>query len=118
MLFVSSEAAVVCDSGSFPTPLQVEGAPITVGFGTAATILNFELFLSIEPFGICTIQTAEAEGAPVECEPNIEFPWAFGVPSVTMGEATALDDLSFLQCTIGGTVGIPWPNNINVFSAL
>lgn len=109
-------ALCMCDMGDAPTPLVVE-MPLVLADGLpAANIVDGIPFLNVEPFGICDILTAEAGGIPIPCVPVTEV-WAPGVVNVLIEGIPALDNLSILQCDIGGTIMVVEPGQVTVIEA-
>jgi Domain of unknown function (DUF4280) len=87
----------------------------------AANINDHVPMVNIMPFGMCmspsnpafTSATSAAGGTPtpVPCTPATPAPWVTGAISnpVILDGAPALDDISTLQCTLGGTITISYP---------
>jgi hypothetical protein len=110
-------AICMCDMGDAPTPLVVELPLVLADALPAANIVDGVPFLNVEPFGICDILTAEALGVPIPCVPATVV-WAPGVVNVLIEGIPALDDLSILQCALGGTIVVVEPGQATVIDAL
>lgn len=105
-------ALCVCDVGQSEEPLIVE-LPFVLADGLpAATIEEGIPYINIMPFGECEILTAESEG-PAECEPATAV-WAPGAINILIEGIPALDDLSVLQCSVGGTIMVVDPGQFNM----
>lgn len=105
-------ALCVCDVGQNEEPLMVELPFILADGMPAATIVEGVSYINIIPFGECEILTAEAEG-PTDCEPSTAV-WAPGAINILMEGIPALDDLSVLQCAVGGTIMVIEPGQFSV----
>ena len=89
-----------------------------------ANIMDHVPMVNIMPFGMCTslpnptvaAATAAAMGAltPMPCIPNTPAPWVVGAPTVVLGNAPALDNLSQLMCVWGGLIQIAAPGEVTV----
>ncbi len=89
-----------------------------------ANIMDHVPMVNIMPFGMCTslanpmvaAATAAAMGAltPMPCVPNTPAPWVVGAPTVVLGNAPALDNLSQLMCVWGGLIQIAAPGEVTV----
>ncbi len=112
MLETIEGAMVMCNQGSFPTPLVVIPNSTMVMGMPAAVITNSEPFLSIEPFGICQTLT-EAAGIPVPCVP-VTTVWTPGSPTVLITGIPMLEQTSQLMCAVGGEIEILFPMNMTV----
>ncbi len=90
----------------------------------AANINDHIPMLNIMPFGMCMspsnpafiAATAAALGTPtpVPCIPATPAPWVPGAvsPPVMLADMPVLDDISMLQCILGGTITIVYPGEI------
>lgn len=105
-------AECVCDAGESPGSLIVELPLVLADCLPAANILDGVPYVNVEPFGMCEILTAESEG-PVQCELATAV-WAPGAINILVEGIPALDNLSVLQCAIGGTIMVVEPGQINV----
>ncbi len=87
----------------------------------AANINDHVPMVNVMPFGMCmspgnpafVAATAAALGTPtpVPCTPVTPAPWVTGAISnpVILGGVPALDNVSVLQCMLGGTITILYP---------
>ena len=87
----------------------------------AANINDHVPMVNVMPFGMCmspgnsafVAATAGAFGTPtpVPCTPATPAPWVTGAVSnpVVLDSAPALDNVSTLQCALGGTITILYP---------
>lgn len=105
-------AECMCDMGDAPSSLIVELPLVLADCLPAANILDGVSYVNVEPFGICDILTALAE-CPVECTPAT-VSWAPGAINILIECIPALDNLSVLQCAIGGTIMVVEPGQFNV----
>ena len=125
-------------------PMQVcMGAMMQCSFGTApsslvvlpknetftdqvpdANIMDHVPMVNIMPFGMCTslanltvaAATAAALGVltPMPCVPNTPAPWVTGAPTVMLGNAPALDNVSKLMCVWAGVIQFSTPGEMTV----
>jgi hypothetical protein len=125
-------------------PMQVcMGAMMQCSFGTApsslvvlpenrtftdqvpdANIMDHIPLVNIMPFGMCTslanpavaAATAAALGVltPMPCIPNTPAPWVTGAPTVLLGNAPTLDNVSQLMCVWGGVITFVTPGEMRV----
>jgi hypothetical protein len=73
----------------------------------AANIMDHVPMVNIMPFGVCGV----LEGP---CVPATPMPWTPGSPSVMLDDQPALDDISVLECVIGGTITVLDPGQTTV----
>jgi hypothetical protein len=73
----------------------------------AANIMDHVPMVNILPFGAC----ATLQGP---CVPATLAPWVPGSPSVTLDDLPALDDISTLECLVGGTITVLDPGQTTV----
>jgi hypothetical protein len=73
----------------------------------AANIMDHIPLVNILPFGAC----ATLQGP---CVPATLAPWVPGSPSVTLDDLPALDDISTLECLVGGTITVLDPGQTTV----
>ena len=88
----------------------------------AANINDFVPLLNIPSFGACMLPsnplvaaaTTAALGVltPVPCIPVTTSPWVPGAITVILDGAPALDNISTLQCTMGGVITIALPGEM------
>ena len=89
-----------------------------------ANIMDHVPMVNIMPFGMCTslanptvaAATAAALGVltPMPCIPNTPAPWVTGAPTVMLGNAPALDNVSKLMCIWGGVIQFSTPGEMTV----
>jgi hypothetical protein len=89
-----------------------------------ANIMDHAPMVNIMPFGMCTslanptvaTATAAAMGAltPMPCLPDTPAPWIAGAPTVLLGNAPSLDNVSKLMCAWGGVIQIASPGEVTV----
>jgi hypothetical protein len=90
----------------------------------AANINDHVPMTNVMPFGMCmspsnpafVSATAAAFGTPtpVPCTPVTPAPWVPGAvsPPVILDGVPALDNISVLQCMLGGTITIAYPGEV------
>jgi hypothetical protein len=118
-------AMMQCSFGVAPSSLMV--LPKSETFtdqAPDANITDHVPMVNIMPFGVCTslgnpavaAATAAAWGVltPMPCIPNTPAPWVAGAPTVTLGNFPALDNVSKLMCTWGGTIQFAAPGEATV----
>ena len=114
-----------CSFGMAPSSLVVLPANHTFTDQVPdANIMDHVPMVNIMPFGMCTslanptvaAATSAAMGAltPMPCIPNTPAPWVTGAPTVILGNAPALDNLSKLMCVWGGLIQIAAPGEVTV----
>ena len=89
-----------------------------------ANIMDHVPMVNIMPFGMCTslanptvaAATAAALGVltPMPCIPNTPEPWVTGAPTVMLGNAPALDNVSKLMCVWAGVIQFSTPGEMTV----
>ena len=89
-----------------------------------ANIMDHVPMVNIMPFGMCTslanptvaAATAAALGVltPMPCIPNTPAPWVTGAPTVMLGNAPALDNVSKLMCIWAGVIQFSTPGEMTV----
>ena len=107
-MHVVNGALLVCTECAEPSALivlpvhhqQLEDQP-------AANIMDHIPLTNITPFGVC----ATLHGP---CVPATPAPWAPGSSSVMLDKQPALDDISTLECTVGGTITVREPGQTTV----
>jgi hypothetical protein len=122
---VCMRAVMQCAFGLAPSSLVV--LPLNRTYTDQvpdANIMDHVPMVNILPFGMCTslanptvaAATAAAMGAltPMPCIPNTPAPWVVGAPTVVLGNAPALDNLSQLMCVWGGLIQIAAPGEVTV----
>ena len=118
-------AVMQCSFGMAPSSLVVLPANRTItGQQPDANIMDHLPMVNIMPFGMCkslgnptvAAATSAAMGAltPMPCIPNTPGPWVPGAPTVVLGNALALDNLSKLMCVWGGLIQIVAPGELTV----
>jgi hypothetical protein len=118
-------AMLQCNFGMAPSSLVV--LPVNRTYtdqAPDANIMDHAPMVNIMPFGMCTslanptvaAATAAAMGAltPMPCIPNTPAPWVAGAPTVVLGNAPALDNISKLMCVWGGLIQIAAPGEVTV----
>ena len=90
----------------------------------AANIMDNKPMVNIMPFGMCMsptnpafiAATAAAMGAPtpVPCTPLTPAPWVTGAisPPVLLANQPALDNVSILNCVMGGVISVLNPGEM------
>ena len=118
-------AMMQCSFGMAPSSLGV--LPINRTYTNQvpdANIMDHVPLVNIMPFGMCSslvnptvaAATSAAMGAltPMPCIPNTPAPWATGAPTVLLGNAPALDNVSKLVCAWGGLIQFVTPGEFTV----
>lgn len=118
---VCNGAQLVCAMAVPPGASSLVVLPIhrmMTGGQPAANINDFVPMTNIMPFGMCispmnpafVTATSAASGTPtpVPCIPLTTSPWVTGAISnpVILDGAPALDDVSMLQCQLGGVITV------------
>jgi len=114
-LQVCMGAKMQCSFGLAPSSLVVlPQNRVLTGNVPDANIMDHIPMVNIMPFGMCTspanptvaAATAAAMGVltPMPCIPVTPAPWVTGAPTVLLGNAPALDNISTLMCTWGGII--------------
>jgi hypothetical protein len=107
-MHVVNGAELICSCGAAPSllvVLPVHREQIEDQF--AANIMDHIPMTNIMPFGACAI----LEGP---CVPATLMPWTPGSPSVMLDDQPALDDISILECMVGGTITVLDPGQTTV----
>jgi len=118
-------AVLQCSFGMAPSSLVV--LPVNRTYTDQvpdANIMDHVPMANIMPFGLCSslanpavaAATSAAMGAltPMPCIPNTPAPWVTGVPTVILGNAPSLDNMSKLMCMWGGVIQIAMPGEVTV----
>jgi len=118
-------AVLQCSFGMAPSSLVV--LPVNRTYTDQvpdANIMDHVPMVNIMPFGLCTslanpavaAATSAAMGAltPMPCIPNTPAPWVTGAPTVILGNAPSLDNMSKLMCMWGGLIQIAMPGEVTV----
>jgi hypothetical protein len=118
-------AQMQCSFGMAPSSLVV--LPTNKTFTDQvpdANIMDHVPMVNIMPFGMCmslanptvAAATAAALGVltPMPCIPNTPAPWVTGAPTVILGNAPALDNVSTLMCVWGGVIQFVTPGEMTV----
>jgi len=118
-------AVLQCSFGMAPSSLVV--LPVNRTYTDQvpdANIMDHVPMANIMPFGLCTslanpavaAATSAAMGAltPMPCIPNTPAPWVTGAPTVILGNAPSLDNMSKLMCMWGGLIQIAMPGEVTV----
>jgi len=89
-----------------------------------ANIMDHKPMVNVMPFGMCTslanptvaAATSAAFGVltPMPCIPNTPAPWVPGEPTILLGNAPALDNMSKLMCIWGGVIQFITPGEFTV----
>src|SRR5262245_54292366 len=106
-------ALMQCSFGLAPSSLVVLPTNMTYTDQVPdANIMDHVPMVNIMPFGMCTslanpsvaAATAAAMGVltPMPCIPNTPAPWITGAPTVVLGNAPTLDNVSKLMCVWAG----------------
>ena len=114
-LQVCMGASMQCSFGMTPSSLVVLPKNTTfTGQMPDANIMDHVPMVNIMPFGMCSSlanpavasATAAALGVltPMPCIPNTPAPWVTGAPTVLLGNAPTLDNVSKLNCVWGGVI--------------
>jgi len=118
-------AVLQCSFGMAPSSLVV--LPVNRTYTDQvpdANIMDHVPMANIMPFGLCSslanpavaAATSAAMGAltPMPCIPNTPAPWVTGAPTVILGNAPSLDNMSKLMCMWGGVIQIAMPGEVTV----
>src|SRR5882762_5845443 len=109
-------AIMMCTMGMAPSQLVVLPPPKNTMTNQMpdANIMDHVPKVNIMPFGMCTspanptvaAATTAALGVltPMPCIPNTPAPWIAGAPTVMLGNAPALDNISQLMCIWVGVI--------------
>ena len=117
---VCNGAVLMCSFGVAPSTLTVLPVDrVMTSSQPAATIMDNEPMVNIEPFGMCislanptvAAATTAAFGVltPMPCIPVTVAPWAPGAPTVLLGGKPALDNTCQLMCMWGGVIQVTVP---------
>lgn len=107
-MHVVNGALLRCSCGAEPSRLVV--LPVhreQIEDQFAANIMDHIPMANVLPFGAC----ATLQGP---CVPATLAPWVPGSPSVTLDDLPALDDISTLECLVGGTITVLDPGQTTV----
>ena len=118
-------ATMMCSFGMAPSSLVVLPTNrVLTSEVTDANIMDHIPMTNIMPFGMCmspanpevASATAAAMGVltPMPCIPVTLSPWVPGAPTVLLGNAPALDNVSTLMCTWGGAISFVTPGEFTV----
>ena len=118
-------ALMQCSFGMAPSSLVVLPTNMTYTDQVPdANIMDHVPMVNIMPFGMCTSlanpavasATAAAMGVltPMPCIPNTPAPWITGAPTVVLGNAPTLDNISKLMCTWAGVIQFATPGELTV----
>jgi hypothetical protein len=102
-MHVVNGALLRCSCGAAPSSLVV--LPVhreQIEDQFAANIMDHVPMVNIMPFGACII----LEGP---CVPATLASWTPGSPSVMLDDQPALDDISILECMVGGVIMVSYP---------
>jgi hypothetical protein len=102
-MHVVNGALLICSCGAAPSALVV--LPVhreQIEDQFAANIMDHVPMVNIMPFGAC----ATLQGP---CVPATLVPWAPGSPTVMLDDQPALDDVSILECLVGGVITVSDP---------
>jgi hypothetical protein len=115
-LQVCMGAKMMCTMGMAPSQLVVLPPPKNTMTNQMpdANIMDHVPMVNIMPFGMCispanptvAAATTAALGVltPMPCIPNTPAPWIAGAPTVMLGNAPALDNVSQLMCIWAGVI--------------
>jgi hypothetical protein len=117
---VCNGATLSCTFGAAPATLAVLPARrVLTSSQPAATILDMQPLVNVQPFGLCMspanpmviAATTAALGVftPQPCIPMTVAPWAPGVPDVLEGGTPVLDTSCVLTCLWGGVIQVAAP---------
>jgi len=117
---VCNGAVLMCSFGLAPSELTVLPIDrVMTSSQPAATIMDHEPLVNIEPFGMCislanpmvAAATAAALGVltPQPCIPMTLAPWVPGAPTVLLGGKPALDNTCQVMCLWGGVITVSVP---------
>ena len=117
-------ATLQCSFGAGTSVLSVPPDKKVLTQTPAATIMDYQPFANIPPFGMCSAssnplvaaatQAAQGVLTPIPCIPVITAPWTPGAPTVLIGEMPALNETSKLTCQWGGVIQILVPGQVTV----
>jgi hypothetical protein len=118
-------AVMQCSFGLAPSSLVVLPTNMTYTDQVPdGNIMDHVPMVNIMPFGMCTSlanpavasATAAAMGVltPMPCIPNTPSPWIVGAPTVVLGNAPTLDNISKLMCVWGGVIQFVTPGEFTV----
>lgn len=118
-------AMMQCSFGMAPSSLVVLAKNETFTDQVPdANIMDHVPMVNIMPFGMCfsvanptvAAATAAALGVltPMPCIPNTPAPWVTGAPTVILGHAPTLDNVSKLMCIWGGVIQFSTPGEMTV----
>ena len=118
-------AQMMCSFGMAPSALVVLPTnKVMTNMVPDANIMDHIPLVNIMPFGMCmspanptvAAATAAALGVltPMPCIPNTPAPWVAGAPTVLLGNAPTLDNVSMLMCTWGGMIEFVTPGEFTV----
>ena len=105
---VVNGAQLQCTFGAAPSSLVV--LPVNrekVANQFAANIMDHVPMVNIMPFGVCATLHSP-------CVPATSALWAPGSPSAMLDNQPALDDISTLECMVGGTITVRDPGQTTV----
>lgn len=119
-LQVVNTAQLACSFGTTPSVLTVLPVNrVNAGNQPAATIMDHQPMVNINPFGMCMspanpqviAATAAALGVftPQPCLPMTLAPWAPGAVTVQIAGQPALDTISTCTCAWTGIVSVVAP---------
>ena len=122
---VCNGATLQCSMGVAPSSFVVLPVHrVTTASQPDANILDSQPMVNIQPFGMCVspanpavaTATAAAFGVltPMPCIPVTPAPWAPGAATVLLAGAPALDSVSTLMCTWGGSIAVIVPGELTV----
>lgn len=107
-MHVVNGALLICTEGAAPSALVV--LPVhrqQIEDQFAANIMDHIPLVNIMPFGVCATLHSP-------CVPATSAPWAPGSPSAMLDNQPALDDISTLECMVGGTITVRDPGQTTV----
>jgi hypothetical protein len=118
-------ATMMCSFGMAPSSLVVLPTnKVLTSEVPDANIMDHIPMTNIMPFGMCmspanpevASATAAAMGVltPMPCIPATLSPWVPGAPTVLLGNAPALDNVSTLMCNWGGVISFVTPGEFTV----
>src|SRR5262250_2411304 len=118
-------ATMMCTMGMAPSSLVVLPVNrVLTDEVPDANIMDHVPMVNIMPFGMCmslanpvvASATAAAMGVltPMPCIPNTPAPWVTGAPTVVLGNAPTLDNVSKLMCVWGGMIQFVTPGETTV----
>ncbi len=118
-------AQMMCTFGAAPSNLAVLPTNrVQTDMVPDANIMDHIPLVNILPFGVCmspanptvAAATAAALGVltPMPCVPNTPAPWLIGAPTVLLGNAPTLDNISKLICVWGGVITFVTPGEFTV----